>query len=209
MMRRDDLRRVAGSALLALSMVAAGSAAIWASGRLAAEVRQAHQRSTRSLDEARRALAAARSEEAEIAAKIDRYRHLVERGAVGTERRLAWVELMRDARERHGLGAVDYEFSPQRPVDARLAPADADRLEVASSALRLRLPLLHEGQLLTLLHDIAVNAPALVRVRECAIARRTAAATATATATAGEAEQLQADCQLDWITFRPRKDKDS
>ncbi|MCQ4051989.1 hypothetical protein FK514_28975, partial [Klebsiella pneumoniae] len=56
--------------------------------------------------------------------------------------------------------------------------------------------LLHEGQLIALLNDLAFNASAVVRVRECSVTRA---------AVASEAEQLVADCLLDWITFRPRQ----
>ncbi|MGC4404900.1 hypothetical protein [Methyloversatilis sp. MC4-4] len=196
MMRLNDLRRAGASALLALAMALAGAAAVWASTRLAGDVRQAHERALAARTEAQRALAGARAEEAEIAAKIDRFRHLVERGAVGTEQRLAWVELIRDARARHHLGAVDYEFSPQRPLDPLIAPADADQLEAAGSTLRIRMPLLHEGQLIALLDDLAFNASAVVRVRECSVTRA---------GVASDAEQLVADCLLDWITFRPRQ----
>lgn len=196
MMRLNDLRRAGASALLALAMALAGAAAVWASTRLAGDVRQAHERALAARTEAQRALAGARAEEAEIAAKIDRFRHLVERGAVGTEQRLAWVELIRDARARHHLGAVDYEFSPQRPLDPLIAPPDADQLEAAGSTLRIRMPLLHEGQLIALLDDLAFNASAVVRVRECSVTRA---------AIASDAEQLVADCLLDWITFRPHQ----
>jgi len=196
MMRLNDLRKAGASALLALAMASAGAAAVWASTRLAGDVRQAHERALVARTEAQRALAGARAEEAEIAAKIDRFRHLVERGAVGTEQRLAWVELIRDARARHHLGAVDYEFSPQRPLDPLIAPADADQLEAAGSTLRIRMPLLHEGQLIALLDDLAFNASAVVRVRECSVTRA---------AVTGDAEQLVADCLLDWITFRPHQ----
>ena len=195
-MKREDLRKAGGSALLALAMALAGGAAIWASNELATEVSQSHAQAQSGRDAAQRALSAARAEEAEIAAKIDRFRHLVERGAVGPEQRLAWVELIRDARARHGLGAVDYEFSPQRPLDPALAPADTGQLEATSSALRIRMPLLHEGQLVALLDDLVRHASALVRVRECTLSR-------AATAAPG-GEQLNADCLLDWITFRPR-----
>lgn len=193
---RIVLGKTAGSLVLALCMMLAGALAIWASTRLAVDVQRAHADARSALADAQRSLSAARSEEAEIAAKIDRFRALVERGAVGPEQRLAWVELIRDVRERHRLGALDYEFSPQRPLDAGIVPPDADRLEIAGSALRIRLPLLHEAQLVNVLEDLGRNASALVRVRECTIARRDAAADA--------AGALQAECLLDWITFRPR-----
>ncbi|HEY9191418.1 MAG TPA: hypothetical protein VIO81_00955 [Methyloversatilis sp.] len=191
-----DLKLIRGSALLALAMAMGGGGALWASARFADEVSRGHASALDTRSTARRGLASARAEETEIAEKIDRFRHLVERGAIGSEQRLAWVELIRDARARHQLGALDYEFSPQHPLDPAIAPSDAGQLEAASSALRLRLPLLHEGDLLTLIDDLTINASALVRVRECSIARRIPADTST--------EALQADCLLDWITFRPR-----
>lgn len=200
-MTLDDLKRVRGSALLALAMAIAGAAAILASNGLAADAGQAHRTALDARSTAQAGLLAARAEEAEISQKIDRYSGLAARGAIGAEQRLAWVELIRDARARHRLGALDYEFAPQRLLDATVAPAEAGQLEVASSALRIRLPLLHEGDLLTLLDELTRNAPALVRVRECSIARRTA--TEAGPGNAG-AETLQADCLLEWITFRPR-----
>lgn len=194
-MKLDDLKKIRGSALLAIVMAVAGGMALMASGRLAEETRQDHARATAARGTAQSGLAAARAEEAEITQKIDRYSQLEARGAIGTERRLAWVELIRDARARHRLGALDYEFSPQRPIDRAISPADAGQFEVASSTLRLKLPLLHEGDLVTLLDDLTQRAPALVRTRECSITRRAA--------TDASPETLQADCLLDWITFSP------
>lgn len=194
-MKPEDLKKIRGSALLAVVMTAAGGAALMASGRLAEETRLNHAQAATARGTAQSGLAAAQAEEAEIRQKIDRYRKLAARGAIGTERRLAWVELIRDARARHRLGALDYEFSPQRPIDGAISPADAGQFEIASSTLRLRLPLLHEGDLITLLDDLAQHAPALVRTRECSITRQTA--------TDASPETLQADCLLDWITFSP------
>jgi hypothetical protein len=194
-MKPDDLKRIGGSVLLAIVMSVAGGMAVLVSGQRAEETRHDHARATAARGTAQNGLAAARAEEAEIAQKIDRYARLAARGAIGTERRLVWVELIRDARARHRLGALDYEFSPRRPIDRSISPADAGQFEVASSTLRLKLPLLHEGDLITLLDDLARHAPALVRTRECSITRRAATDTSR--------ETLQADCLLDWITFSP------
>ncbi len=195
-MNAEDLKKLRGTALLAIVMALMGAGALWISADLANEVKQAHARALSARAAAFDGLAAARAEETEIAQKIDRFSQLAARGAIGAEQRLAWVELIRDARTRYRLGALDYEFSPQRPLDRAIAPADAGQLEVSSSALRIRLPLLHEGDLLTLIDDLTRHASALVRVRECSLVRRTVTDTTL--------ETLQADCLLDWITFRPR-----
>lgn len=195
-MNAEDLKKLRGTALLAIVMALMGAGALWISADLADEVKQAHARALSARAAAFDGLAAARAEETEIAQKIDRFSQFAARGAIGAEQRLAWVELIRDARTRYRLGALDYEFSPQRPLDRAIAPADAGQLEVSSSALRIRLPLLHEGDLLTLIDDLTRHASALVRVRECSLVRRTVTDTTL--------ETLQADCLLDWITFRPR-----
>ena len=196
-MNAADLKKLRGAAALATLMALAGAGALWASARLADEAKQDHSRAIAARATAQGGLAAAQAEELEIAQKIDRYRQLAARGAIGAEQRLAWVELIRDTRSRHRLGALDYEFSPQRPLDRSIAPSDAGQLEVSSSTLRLRLPLLHEGDLLTLLDELSQHAPALVRVRECSMVRRVV--------TDATPETLQADCLLDWITFRPKE----
>lgn len=195
-MNAEDLKKLRGAALLAAVMVLVGVGALWASADLAHDVQQEHTRTLNARAAAQGGLAVARAEEAEIAQKIDRFSQLAARGAIGAEQRLAWVELIRDARARYRLGALDYEFSPQRPLDRTIAPADAGQLEVSSSTLRIRLPLLHEGDLLTLIDDLTHHASALVRVRECSMVRRVV--------TDATPETLQADCLLDWITFRPR-----
>lgn len=191
-----DLKKLRVAAVLAGLMALAGAGALWASARLADEAQQRNIRAISARGAAQGGLAAAQAEELEIAQKIDRYRQLAARGAIGVEDRLAWVELIRDTRARHRLGALDYEFSPQRPLDRSIAPSDAGQLEVSSSTLRLRLPLLHEGDLLTLLDELSQHAPALLRVRECSMVRRVV--------TDATPETLQADCLLDWITFRPK-----
>lgn len=196
-MNAADLKKLRGAAALAVLMALAGAGALWASARLADEAKLDHSRAIAARAAAQGGLTAAQAEELEIAQKIDRYRQLAARGAIGAEQRLAWVELIRDTRARHRLGALDYEFSPQRPLDRSIAPSDAGQLEVSSSTLRLRLPLLHEGDLLTLLDELSQRAPALVRVRECSMVRRVV--------TDATPETLQADCLLDWITFRPRE----
>jgi hypothetical protein len=197
-MNTEDLRKVRTSAVLALVMASAGALALLASARFADEAGRDHRAARAARDDAQRLLASARAEETEIAQKIDRFGQLARRGVIGDEQRLTWVELIREIRAQRRLAALDYEFSPQRPLDATLAPADAGAFDIMSSTLHIRLPLLHEGDLLALLHDLDRGAPALTRVRECSIVRRPVAAPDITT------EALQADCLVDWITFRPR-----
>jgi hypothetical protein len=197
----EDLRKLRGTALLASLMALAGAGALGIGTAHLDGTQRAHDQALRTHTAAQDRLAAARADEIGITEKIEHYSRLTTRGAIGAEQRLVWTQLIHDACTRHRLNVLDYEFSPQRPLDPIIAPADAGPFEVRSSTLRLHAPLLHEGDLLALIDDLARHAPALMRVRECSMARRTN--------TDPMPETLQADCLLDWITFRPRDDPSS
>jgi hypothetical protein len=142
-------------------------------------------------------LAGARREESELREKIARFQMLKARGLLGAEHRLDWVEIIGRIRAARRLAQVDYEFSPQRPVDDAILPggAAAGPFTLKASDMHLRLTLLHEGDLLGFIDDLRANAPALIQVRRCAISRPAEPPTEHAAA------RLVADCALEWITF--------
>jgi len=133
------------------------------------------------------------SEEQDIRIKIDAYQGIVARGIVGTERRLDWVELVRDIQQEHQLLGLDYEILPQVVI-----PQANTGYALMNSTMRVQIPLLHEGDLLRFVSALQARAPAFVRVRSCRIIRSTTQAASETSLPA----QLQADCQLDWITLQ-------
>lgn len=137
-------------------------------------------------------LAGADADVAELAARAEHYRQLESRGRLGPERRLDWIELVAAVRDMRQLFDMDYEFAAQRPLEA--TPAGA---EFVASTMRLHMPLLHEGDLIAFLGDLAERSPALLRVRECRLER-----VATEQRTPGPAARLTASCRIDWITLR-------
>ena len=112
-------------------------------------------------------LVRARNEEQELRDKIIRFEALKQRGIVGTEQRLDWVEIINQIKKEHRIVKFDYEISPQRKADAALIPdgADAGGLSFMASQMKLTLTLLHEGELLQVLDDLRNQAPAWISLR--------------------------------------------
>nr|AMK58998.1 hypothetical protein METUNv1_02409 [uncultured bacterium UPO35] len=193
---QQDLRRLQAPLLLFAISALIAAVAVWAALDQQRQTRQAHVAALATDREIAGKLAGARNEESELREKIARFQALKARGLIGAERRLDWVEIIGRIRAARRLAQIDYEFSPQRPIDAAILPggAAAGALTLKASQMQFRLPLLHEGDLLGFIDDLRANAPAWIQVRRCAIGR---APDAVDRAVA----RLAADCTLEWISF--------
>ena len=192
-----DLAAVRG-ALLALLLVALASAvAVAESGHFLDAAMSA-------LDAARRSHTVAQNrliksgEESEIILRFrDAYAHLVQRGLIGHEDRVGWIQaLTRAARERQ-LYSVDYSLQAQHnglhPVSAGVP------LAFRESPMRLSASLLHEDDLERFLIELAATAPGLFDVRDCTLARVPRQFNAPS-----NEPRLTAECNLAWLTIAPR-----
>ncbi|MBL8439010.1 MAG: hypothetical protein JNM61_12490 [Zoogloeaceae bacterium] len=186
-MSRDDLLRLRWPIIAAVVMALAGGYLVWLAqirheareallARLASEYRRTHGR-----------LLQAQGEEAQIREAIGRFRRLEDRGVVGPEHRLDWVERLAAVRQRLNLPALEYELRPRQPLDPAAASA---RLRVTRSAMEVSATVLHEEDLLGLLAGLQAEPSAIVRPTECRLARPTS----------GQGG-LSAHCALDWITL--------
>jgi hypothetical protein len=186
-----DLRKLQHHVLFAALLIAAGAAALWwTRSELKAASRDASSAASR-YKEVENRLQRVRDEEAEIKAKSATFRELARRGIIGPEKRLEWIELVSEIRRELRLFAPDYEFAPQQAMGV-----GADGYQFVGSPMGLRLPLLHEGDLLGLLAQLQERAPALVQPRSCQIDRQVLASDRL-----GIQPNLQAVCTLHWITI--------
>ena len=165
----------------------------------------AQQEEARSqLEQAQARLRRAQETEQEIRRQSALFRYLVGRGILGEERRLDWVEQIREIKEQRRLLALEYEFAPQQPL------AGDGSWSFYTSTMRLQMEMLHEDDLLNLLADLRHDAPALVQVRQCDITRLPRSARNPLAPQLPRSEQapgslpanLQAQCFLDWISIR-------
>jgi hypothetical protein len=175
---------------LTLSLLVTGGA-VWFTLTLQKQTAQAYATATAADKEIDSKISRARGEEHELREKITRFQMLKNRGIIGAEQRLDWIEAIGRIKAARRISQFDYEFAPQRPVDAAILPggAAAGGFTIMASQMRLHMRLLHEGDLLNVLDDLRATAPALIQVRGCKIDHSASA-------------QLNADCTLEWITLK-------
>lgn len=178
-------------ATLAISLVAVLASA-W-------HLRQAHFAEAAQLlerDAARSRLAHAETEKEEIRLYQPQFVELRRKGLVGPERRLDWVEAIRQIQEQRRLLPLTYEIEVQQPYRLETTLPTGD-YALLGSRMALHMDLLHELDLLNFLSDLRLAGT--FAVQDCIIRRAGGAAPA-----AGQlAPTLNADCTLNWLTLTP------
>lgn len=117
---------------------------------------------------------------------------LRDQGLIGAERRLEWIDAIRQIRAQRNLLAINYEFDAQQPLRLDTALALGD-YQLLASRMRLHLDLLHEGDLFNFLEDLKQKH--YYSVQDCSLKRN------TLTQGALLAPALSADCTLHWLTL--------
>lgn len=186
----SDLKKLAPGLVTLIVLAALGAAAVWWTLQGAAKSERDYRLSEARFAEADRRLREVNREEEEIRANSTRYQALVQRGIIGPEQRLSWVELISDIRKSRRLFDIDYEYSPQQTL-----PGSSSPFQFHASSMRFRLPLLHEGDLFRFLDDVRLRASAHVQPRECTIERVPGAGFSNL------APHLNGSCTLNWITI--------
>lgn len=190
---RRDFIRIRASLLAALSVAASAGGIVWITDRWHDAAIRTGAAARTQLAEFEEKLRQVRSEEAEIKHKAAVFDQLRERGIIGEESRLDWVELIKEIRDTRKLLDIQYEFLPQQIM----AKDDSGDYSFRSSTMRLQMKLLHEGDLLQFVNDLRSRARAYIRVRSCSLSR--------APRGTSEPALLSAVCEIDWITVLPVK----
>jgi hypothetical protein len=190
----EDWPKVQVSVLLALLMVAAGSVSLYAAKRFRDAAEQVRTVALAQRSEAEGKLRRVREEENEIKHKSLLFNSLQERGMIGEEPRLEWIELLKDIRDRHRLLDLRYELSPQRPLDS----GEVGDFAFYLSSMTLELKLLHEEDLSRFLADLRQQAKALIRINRCHVERLPAGSEERS----GGRANLAGACEIDWLTAR-------
>ncbi|WP_258001097.1 hypothetical protein [Janthinobacterium sp. ROICE36] len=164
-------------------------------------------REAQQLDMARRTRTAAsilfnhaEAEKQEIRAYEPQFLALRQRGLIGEENRLAWIDAIRRSQEQRKLLPISYDISPQQGLQVPL-PMVMGQYHLRGSRMRLQMDLLHEMDLLNLLDDL--RQAGYFAVQECTLKRQATAGAGTgnAIATGAMAPALGAECELLWLTL--------
>ena len=190
---KDDFQRLRVCLAVFVGLILCGAASVYLTLGATDSAKRARAVARAGLDEFERKLRQVRNEEKEIREKAEIFTQIQQRGIVGEEQRLEWVELIDAIRTKERLFDIEYEIDPQRVLYA-----DPDgEFSFVASLMKIRLPLLHEEDLTRLIDELRRKASALIRVRNCSISRSRDAENET-----GAVAHLMADCRIDWITLR-------
>ena len=200
-MNLRDLAALRGALILLATIVALGAAAVIFTARLVDKAEGAMKIQETALQEARLRYQRSGDEKDTIVRYLDGYEKLQREGVVGEERRINWIDGLRTANIHSELFGVDYQIGVQQPYSG--GGSDLAGIELRQSEMKIRLPLLHEGDLLRFLETLDRQHVGLFTVNKCALDR---------TNQAGGIPRYQpnliAECDLTWITLVEGSGKD-
>lgn len=195
-----DLRKLLIPLLLALVAIGCGFGLNWYVDQQTRAARAQLEGAKADRTRNREKLARISEEEREVKEKIEVYRRLVDTRVIGPERRLEWIDAIQRIRTGRELLDVRYRIEPQRALVS--LPGKAGNVDFNSSAIRVELALLHEGDLIAFLSDLQGAGYAYAAPRRCVLSRTSTSASASPGTTL--APRLRADCQIDLITILDR-----
>lgn len=124
------------------------------------------------------------------------YNDLLASGFIGEERRIEWIEALRQIHAQHKLFSIDYSIGLQERYKPGFLP-NLGNFRLNRSVMSLKLDMLHEGDLLALLDGLHEQTTPFI-VRDCEIKRPIGALVNTKNMTSN----MQANCEIDWLTLR-------
>jgi hypothetical protein len=117
-------------------------------------------------------------------------------GLVGVERRLSWVESLESTNADLQLAAINYKLLPQE--EFKRPGFNVTRgVNVKGSIMVLRMDLLHEEDLLTLIEGLKLSTDNIFTVESCSITRSSPVSSSLNTKSAN----LSSNCRLRWVTI--------
>lgn len=197
--RSEVWRGIRGALIFfVLSVVACAAMILGASAALDDATAEYGIRKKR-LDQARTRYLQLDEEMATVDAYLPRFRRLAQTGFLGEERRLTWIEALRNAAERLELPELRYHLSPRQSHSLPDFPIDTGPYRIHASEMQLTMGLLHEGDLFSLLAELDRHALGLYSVTYCRL-RRVERESWDDPARAN----LNAECVLRWYSLEER-----
>ena len=183
--------------LIALVLVLAVVASlVWFANNQMTKAEQALQQQKSQLGQARSKYQASGLEKQTIIETLPKYQQLINRGFVGEERRIEWVEALRNTHQQYKLFSIDYQIGQQEDYKPSFLP-NLGAFILHRSVIKLDFPMLHEGDILSLFDGLYGYQASPFIVRDCTMTRINKTVTVK-TLTAN----LQTKCEVDWLTLR-------
>ncbi len=189
----QDLKKLQWHGLLTLCLLLAAGALSYWSQLSPRQAKHEHDTAESRMQQIDKKLRQVRTEEQEIKQRTTLFQQLERSGMTGEEKRLEWIELLRELQQQLRLPGMSYEFGPQVSIE----PVSGSAYAYHSSHLRIQLRLLHEEDLLNFTQQLQQRAKAMILLRSCRLSR-----TAAIGAPNAGLAQLNAECDMEWVSLR-------
>ena len=185
-----------GSIILLVVAVIISAGAFFGSYQFANSKNKIHKREQAKYLTARNQYHTLDEEEGLIAIYLPRYVALENAGIIGREKRLDWIESLRQSAKQSQVAKMQYGISAQKLFETKI-PLDLGDYKIYASTMSLNLDLLHEGDLFTLLENLSSSVSSLYGLSECDLKRK-----GSEIRNEVDAVNLNARCDLNFLTIR-------
>ena len=191
----QDLRALTKPLIVLLVVAAAGAGLVVYSSQAVKKSKGEVEAQESALIEARNRVQQSGQEKDLIDRYVEPYRQLERLGVVGDEQRIGWIDALRAANREADLYGVEYDVGPQQPYTF-VSEVSAGPLAVHQSIMKLRLGLLHEGDLFRFFQALAAQKAGTFSVNACILEPLK-----VDLAVPVNQPTLHAECELAWITI--------
>lgn len=145
-----------------------------------------------ALENARTRFIKSGEEKISIEHNLPQYQKLFNQGAIGEEKRIEWMDALRNIHQENKLFNIKFMIGQQ---SSYLTPNQGiEPFKPYHSLMKIEWALLHEGDLLILLDALKQKSLSPFVTQQCEITRLNSNINNSITA------NLQAKCELDWVT---------
>ena len=187
-----DLRAIRWQLLTTLLLIVLWGAAFWG-------LHQQHQSRTETLlaqqgltSQNQQSQLSYRGQNQIMQTLLPQYQQLIDSGLVGEERRIEWLQALRDAQQR--IRNIQYSITPKSTYTANFLPK-LTKLSVQRSLMNIQFDARHEGDIVGFIKHLSLNTPAPFIWQACEIKRIN-------TNYDPQAMNMHVECQLAWLTLR-------
>jgi len=163
------------------------------------------------MNDARRRLTAAQQDQENMAAYSRDYSILEERNIIGDEHRLDWMEGLDNLRRQNLALDFSYSIAPQKIYMPQPA-IDSGNYDIHYSEMKLKLELLHEGQLWNFISALHKQIRGQYQIESCSMQRAPNTSSGNKLGDVDDeydvapiiTTNIKAECNGGWITLRNR-----
>ncbi len=196
-LEKQDLQKLQTPMLILAAVIVAVSTLFGTAQYYSQNQEVALQNQQNLLNAARQRYQLSGAEKNMITEYLPKYQMLISKGFVGEERRIAWVERLREQHKSQKLFGIKYSISPQEKYTPVFL-GNTGGFTLNRSVMKLELDMLHEGDLLQLTEGLRAENSNPFILRECEINRLNPGSQISNQLVAN----LHALCELDWLTLR-------